>query len=139
MKKRISKFLSVLLALSCITATLSTAAATLIQPRYTGLYSLTVSLDIASGGRSTPYGDVSLRSGYSADLTLELQRSSNGYSWSSVKEWSTSGSGAGLVYLDKTYYVTSGYDYRAKCTVKVYDSSNKLVDNVTEYSATVSY
>ncbi|BDF68692.1 hypothetical protein CE91St43_26640 [Oscillospiraceae bacterium] len=135
MKKRISKFLSMLLVLSCITGTLSTATA--IEPRYTGLYSLTVSLDIAAGGASTSYGYALLRSGYTADMTLTLQRSSNGYSWSSVKEWTSSGSGT--ISLDKTYYITSGYDYRAKCSLVVYDSSNSIVDNVTKYSATVSY
>lgn len=135
MNKRISKFLSMLLVLTCITATLSTATA--IEPRYTGLTSLTVSIDIASGGLSNPYGHALLRSGYTADMTLELQRSSNGYSWSSIAEWTTSGSNR--IILDKNYYVVSGYDYRSKCTLKVYDSNNKLVDNVTEYSGTYSY
>lgn len=135
MKKRISKFLSMLLALSCITATFSTATA--IEPRYIGLYSLSVSVDIAAGGASTSYGYALLRSGYTADMTLELQRSSNGYSWSSVKEWTSSGSGT--ISLDKTYYVTSGYDYRTKCSLTVYNSSNSIVDNVTKYSSTVSY
>lgn len=137
MKKRISKFLSMLLALCCITATLSTATATAIEPRYTGLFGAAVSLDIASGGKSTPAVAVTLRNGYTADVTLTLQRSSNGYSWSSVKEWSDSGST--LVSIEKTYYVTSGYDYRSKCTVIVYDSNGSIVDNVTKYSSTVSY
>lgn len=137
MKKRISKFLSMLLVLSCITATLSTASAIAIEPRYTGFTALSVSIDITSDGCSTPYGCVYLRSGYTADMTLVLQRSSNGYSWSSVKEWT--GSGSGMFTLDKEYYVTSGYDYRTKCTVMVYDSSNNLVDNVTKYSGTYSY
>ena len=135
MKKRISKFLSMLLALSCITATLSTAAA--IEPRYTGLATLTVSINIANDGCANPYGYARIRSGYTADVTLELQRSSNGYSWSSVKEWTASGTDS--IDLDKIYYVVSGYDYRAKCTVMVYDSSNNLVDNVTKYSGTYSY
>lgn len=135
MNKRISKFLSMFLVLTCITATYSSATA--IEPRYTGLTSLAVSIDIASGGLSTPYGCATIRSGYTADVTLELQRSSNGYSWSTVKEWTSSGSGR--IILDKEYFVVSGYDYRSKCTAKVYNSSNTLVDNVTEYSATVSY
>ena len=138
MKKRISKFLSMLLVLSCITtATLSSASATSVEPRYTGLFSVTVSLNISSGGLSAPYGCASLRSGYTADMTLELQRSSNGYSWSSINDWSTSGSG--MITLDKAYYVVSGYDYRSKCTTYVYDSNGSLVDSVVKFSATVSY
>lgn len=135
MKKRISKFLSMFLALSCITTTLSNAAA--IEPRYVGLSSLIVSFDISSSGLSVSYGSASLRSGYTADLSLELQRSSNGYSWSTIKDWSTSGSGK--ITLEKSYYVVAGYDYRAKCSVQVYDSHGNLVDSDTAYSATVSY
>lgn len=138
MKKRISKLLSTILVLSCITTAFSSATATsIVQPRYTGIASISAALRIPSGGASVPYGSVYVRDGYSADMTLELQRSSNGYSWSTIKDWTTSGTG--VLTLEKTYYVTPGYDYRAKCSVKVYNSSGALVDNTYEYSATVSY
>lgn len=48
---------------------------------------------------------------------MQLQRSSNGRTWSTVRNWSSSGTGSAL--LDKIYYVSPGYDYRLHVTATV--------------------
>lgn len=141
MKKTIAKrFAALMLTLCMAGACLPTAAATetsyddpsTITPRMIGIQDGIVSIDVASSGRATCTGYVRIKSGYTADLSLYLQRSKKGDAWESIKEWTTSGSGDML--LDKIYYVSNGYMYRCATIVDVYDSNGNCVETITKFS-----
>lgn len=100
-----------------------------IEPCYVGVNSSSCNLSISSG-TATCRGAVTLKSGYTASLTLKLQRSKDGSSWTTLKTWTATGTS-----INKSYYVSSGYKYRATFNVKVYNSSGTLVDNFTKTSA----
>ena len=109
-----------------------------VQPRYTQVRSFQVNLSISDGGCAQCIGQVELRkSTYEADLTVELQRSSNGRTWSTVKDWNISDTG--VVSLDKEWYVTSGYKYRVYATVEVSAPDGTVVETVPAYSPTSEY
>ena len=109
-----------------------------LQPRYTNIRSLTASLEISKSGCASCYGKVVLtKSTDTVDLTMELQRSRDDTSWDTVKTWDTSGSGT--IYLDKDWYVTSGYSYRVHVTAEVYSSNGTLVETAPTDSLTTSY
>ena len=92
-------------------------------------------LTISSNGNASCLGDVSMKAGYDSEITLALQKSTNGRTWSNVASWT----GSGSEKLTKSRFVTSGYDYRCKLTVKVYNSSGNYVTTYTQYSDTISY
>lgn len=104
-----------------------------IEPYYVGATDASCGLNIASGA-ATCEGRVVLRSGYTASLTLNLQKSQDGKSWSNLKSWNGSGSS-----IKKTYYISKGYRYRVTFTAKVYNSSGTRVDYITITSGTKSY
>lgn len=140
MKKWIFKCFGCLLLTTSLlisTAFISVQDETL-QPRYTNIRSLTASLEISKSGCASCYGKVMLtKSTDTAELTMELQRSSDDTSWNTVKTWETSGSGT--IYLDKDWYVTSGYSYRVHITADVYSSNGYLVESEPTDSLTTSY
>lgn len=137
MKKRIALLITLLMVASvCIGVNIPTQAANMMdqaEPYYVGIADVSCTLGITSG-KATCSGNISLRSGYSASLTLKLQQSKDGSSWSTLKTWTATGS-----RISKSYYVSSGYKYRATFNVKVYNSSGTLVDNLTKTSAIKSY
>ena len=96
---------------------------------------LTASLLISSAFTSVQ--DEVTKSTDTVDLTMELQRSRDDTSWDTVKTWDTSGSGT--IYLDKDWYVTSGYSYRVHVTAEVYSSNGTLVETAPTDSLTTSY
>ena len=119
----------------CICGTLtSVASASDIEPYYVGITQVSTSLDISD----TPLGAdlakclglVMLYDGYSADVTLTLQRSSNKSSWSDVKDWEASGEEEVSIYEE--YFVVEGYYYRLNIRVYVYDSDENLVEIVSK-------
>lgn len=130
MKKRtLLTVLSLILVLSVIVPT--------AFARYTNISSLSADLSITSSGLSSPYGRVKLsNSTDTVKLTVELQQK-NGSSWDTIKSWSTTGSGT--VYLDKTWYVSSGYTYRTHVTADVSNSSGSLEESAELNSSTVTY
>lgn len=108
-----------------------------IQPWYTNITTLSVSLNISSSGYSTCYGKVNLvNSTDTSNLSIELQQKS-GSTWSTIKTWDTTGSNT--FSLEKNWYVSSGYTYRILVTAKVYNSSGTLQETASSYSSTVAY
>lgn len=103
----------------------------LIKPYYVGASDANCTLSIVSG-KATCRGLLTLRSGYTASLTLSLQKYSDG-EWKTQKTWTGSGSA-----IQKPYYVSSGYTYRSKLSAKIYNSSGKYVETVTATSKTAS-
>ena len=102
----------------------------IIEPYYTGAINERRTLSISSG-KATCKGYLTLRSGYTASLTLKLQQSNNGSSWTTLKTWTATGR-----IISKSYYVSSEYKYRATFNIKVYNSEGTLVDNFTKISET---
>ena len=70
---------------------------------------------------------------YNITLDMQLQRSSNGRTWSTVRNWSSSGTGSAL--LDKIYYVSPGYDYRLHVTATVSNASGCILETATKDSS----
>lgn len=140
-KKFTLRLISSLLLICMCVVPLSAFAAlpdeTPISPLYTGVATVTRSIDVSSGGCATCYGRIVVRSGYTADMELELQLSSDDESWSTIKSWTNSGSGT--LTLDKIYFVSSGYYYRVICTADIYDSDDNFVEAIAEASGSQYY
>ena len=138
MKKR---WVSICLVLALIMQlfTFSAFAATpeVVQPYYVAVRSCTVDFSIQNTtlGYSNSLVVVSLRDGYTADVTMELYRISSS-SVKSLKVWEDS-VGSGVESISHGYYVASGYDYLLEVTLKLYDSNGEYVEIVgnsdTEY------
>lgn len=128
---------AVVICLLVVVTSAATPNGEMIQPRLSKLTSLNATLDIDASGRATCYSSArdSDRTD-SVSLYMELQRSSNGSSWTTVKSWSTTGSS--FVSLTQSWYVnTSGYSYRVVATASVYNSAGTFVESVTATSAVV--
>lgn len=107
-----------------------------IQPMYVGVVSLFPNVKISSAGIVTCTDTVTLKNGYSADVTWELSYGSGG-NLSNHSTWTASGSKN--ISLNKARYAVHGYSYQLKTTAKVYDSSKKYVETVVKYSPVASY
>ncbi len=86
-------------------------------------------------GRANCYGYTQTQSGYTAKVTVELQR--KGSSWISIKKWTVSDDSKAVV--SENYSVTKGYSYRLKTTHYALNSSGSIVESTVKYSSTVSY
>ena len=136
MKKRIASL--ALVIFSIFTFTLPTATAAEIpdiEPYYIGLSRITLSLDVQptalGADYATVYGLVRLYSGYSADVTLTLQRSLNEKDWEEVETWEDSGEVE--IRITDELYVVSGYSYRLAILVIVYYEDGSAAEIVTKY------
>ncbi len=130
MKRSIRTAAALLLLLGALTANL--AAAQAVEPRYTGISMLTSSLNISSSGGASCKGTVTLKSGYTANLTVELQKDGT-----TIKTWTNSGNGT--LTAGSTYYVPSGHTYVVVTTATVYDSNSNVVESPSMNSAERSY
>lgn len=109
-----------------------------IQPLYEEIFRFDPSLTISSSGYAECSSEVRTPdSSLEIDLTMTLQRSSNGRTWSNVKTWDTSDYGSAS--LDKGWFVSSGYSYRVKATADVYDASGDFVESATVTSLVTKY
>lgn len=133
MSKKVARSMSLLLALVCLTTALCmSTSAVEITPRYTGITTLNADINVSSSGRADCYGYVRTRSGYSADVTVELQCDGQ-----TIKSWSDSGSG--VIEIEKTYYVTPGHDYQVVVTAVVRNAQGVIVEIPSSDSLTVPY
>ena len=139
MKKTRSRLLSLLLAVILIASVVpAQAASSDIAPyRYDYVSSCAASLNITSRGLATCYGDISLRRGVNAEMTVTLYKSTDKRNWDYVTSWDTSGSS--ILSLEKSYYVMSGYYYQAELSADVYNSSGSFLENVTSNSSIQYY
>lgn len=109
-----------------------------IQPLYEEIFRFDSSLTISSSGYAECASEVSsIDLDNEIELTMTLQRSSNGRTWSNVKTWDTSDYGSAS--LDKGWYVSSGYSYRVKATAKVYDANGNFIESDTAISPVDEY
>lgn len=110
----------------------------IITPYYSYITSVGASISIGKNGYATCTGSVTIFSGHDTSITITLQRSKDGKSWTNIKSWSKDFSGIGAHSLEDGYYVNSGYQYRVLNTTKVKNGSTVL-ETATVYSAVVSY
>ena len=129
MKKLIRTIIPVLLLVGVLAGM---AHAAEITPRYTGITVLTAGLDISGMGRSVSDGTVHLRSGYTADVTVELKQDGT-----TIKTWTSSGSS--VISAGGIYYVASGHEYTVTTTATVYDANGKFVESVSKTSPAKEY
>lgn len=109
-----------------------------VQPLFIRITRLSRDFSVSSSGYANCYGRVELdNTSDTAELTMELQRSTNESDWETIKDWSASGKC--VVELNKGWYVASGYSYRIHITAKVYTSSGSLVETVTRDSVIAKY
>lgn len=144
MKKSAKKLLTIFVVLICVMGSvLPVNAAVLVEPSikplYVGTTSVTCNLSISESGKATCSTQVRLKSGYTAEETLKLQRSVSGSSWSLVKSWSTSVTSSALTLFSKSQSVSHGYYYRVQVILKVYDSSGHLAETITKTTSSIHY
>lgn len=106
------------------------------EPRYTGIYSLESTIDISPSGMISCSGSVIGRSGYTIELTIELQRFDK--SWETIETWTKTSSG--IMSLEGTYFVPkNNKDYQVVTTAVVKDSSGKIVESPSKESEVMTY
>jgi len=106
-----------------------------VAPRYISMGSFAATLSINDSGNATASGSVSVFKGYTAEAFMELQQKNSG-NWTTICDWSAENiSGT----FSKNRYVVSGYEYRVKLSVDVYDKSGALIESETTYSPIVDY
>ena len=136
MKKNKFRILCLLLVLSLLTSKVS--AGDMLRPRYIKITRFDCNLVISANGYAQCLSEVRLSdSSHTVELTMELQRSSDGNSWDTVKSWDTSAEKG--VSLEKGWYVSSGYSYRVYSTADIYSSYGTLVESEPANSMTVDY
>jgi hypothetical protein len=142
-KKAIKRLWCLLLAISMFLAiSIPAAASEEVAPenltesnRLTGTISVRASISKVSAGKVKCSGKVILRDGYTASVTMTLQRMSGG-SWTPVDYWTQSGSGT--ISFSHTKNVSTGYSYRCVVTAVVYDSNGNYIESATAYSSSLS-
>ena len=130
------KILSIILLLAIMIPVCSvfvSAEENVVQPRYSHLTSISFDINVSGGtgecqviARADDYTN-------NVSVTAYLQRKVDGV-------WKTQGSGTTLnsgwrTEVNKTVNnCPSGYYYRVRADVKVYDSNGNLLESVTEYN-----
>ena len=143
--KKIIPFVCVLLVFSMLSSTAlayepETPEDDPVDPSpYTYISSIFVNFDISSSGLTDDYCRVYIpNSSCSCWVYMYLQRWNSGTGeWETIKTWSTDGSGT--ITLEKEWYVASGYAYRLKIIVYVYDSDGLLGESAAAYSDIIPF
>lgn len=91
-----------------------------------------------SGTEAECYGKITAASGNSVSITMKLQQRKSGGSWTTIATWTGSSSSGRTASLSKTKTVESGCDYRVYVKGTVKDSSGKVVESPSKYSAVKS-
>ena len=141
-RKNLICLLLVLCVLSSIGTVFAAEPETPVEPDpeepFIGLISASGTLSISSSGIATCIGRASLYNGYTAEVTVTLQRKI-GAIWYDYTNWSGSGSSPVVVSNSTSSSIPSGYKYRTYVYVEVYDSNNNYVENAEAWSSTKSY
>ena len=104
----------------------------IVVPYYLTIYNPNA---IASRSGSYIFGDVSASyyTGYTAKMTVTVQRSTNEINWTKAGSMGTVNGSNGKVSLSGDYPAISGYYYRLEATVTVYDGGS-VVETLTFHS-----
>ena len=134
MKKIVSSILVLALVLTMCPVFVSANEGGTVQPRYSHITSISFDFNVSNG---TAEAQVIARAGYldeNVTVTAYVQRKVDGV-------WKTQGTGSTLntgwrTEVNKTVNnCPSGYYYRVRADVKVYDANGNLLEYVTEYSS----
>jgi hypothetical protein len=132
MKKKAAALMAIISAftvMSCPVMALEPQAfpdpGSIVQPRWNNIAILDVSLD--KYGNIDTY--VELNSSYRYVVTVELRKSNGGF----VDSWQEENGD-----VITSYDLESGVRYYAKVTVKVYNSSGRVIETATKNSSTVT-
>ena len=95
----------------------------------------TMSNNLTKGtsGKLTCEGATTVRSGYYAEVVVELQKYDGG--WYTIATWSDTDSD--FASVSKTYTATSGYSYRLRLTHTAYDRNWNYIESFVKFSRTV--
>lgn len=106
---------------------------------YTYIATINIYFDISSSGLTDDYCQVYIPDDTcTCYLYMHLQRwNRDTQEWETVKSWNTSGSDT--ITLEKEWYVVSGYAYRLKNNIYVYDSNNLLGESTSAYSDIIPF
>jgi len=126
-KRSIAILMAMLLCFSCLSLTVSA--------RWAYIATTGDCLKLNAGGRLHCDGTVEVYSGYTAKVTVEVQRYISG-SWETIKSWSDTGPNYASVCED--WYVSSGYQYRLKLTNQAL-SGGVVKETFIDYSNYVIY
>ena len=131
------KMIGLIAVLLVLTTTIFVANA--VQPRYVKIQSLSADLQsISLAGRATCNSSVIVPdAACSVTIIAELQQSSDGNTWDTIKTWSDSGCYA--AETDGYWYVDKGYEYRVLATATVYNSSGDIVETASTTSLVREY
>lgn len=136
----LKKFISLWLAALFIGASIVTAYGTdnEVMPCFEHFDNAYASISV-NGRNITSSGNVRTDETCKVKITLELQKSSNGTSWSHYKTLSTGEISTGLIrtHSDTANSVQTGYYYRTKAIITVQVGSS--VETTTVYSAKSPY
>ena len=104
----------------------------------TYIHSLATTVKISDSGQAICQGRATLNAiTNSASLTMKLQRSSNGSSWTTLKTWTATDTGT--IFMEESWPVAPGYYYQTVVTAEAYTSSGSVAETVTASSAVVKY
>lgn len=131
MKKRVLTLMFAVISLCVASVPVSANDVATITPCYEGIASATVTIVISreglTDGLTSNVVRVQVLPGYTADVYLTLQQKVG--RWEDVYTWETSGSSR--VYMNKPYYVESGYYYRAVASIEIYDEYDNYVETIS--------
>ena len=144
-QKRIIPFICMLLLVSSLSSTAlayepETPVDDPLDPSpYTYIATINVYFDISNSGLTDDYCQVYIPdNSCTCHLYMYLQRwNSSSEIWETIKSWYAEGSDT--ITLEKEWYVASGYAYRLKNTIYVYDSNDLLGESTNAYSDIIPF
>lgn len=112
----------------------------IITPYFVGISTISYALNIKDGQANPVVTGTTYQNAVDyVNVQLDLKRSSNGTSWSTIKSWNKDITVSSQTFtFNEKYTVSKNYSYKFTATVKSYKNS-ALLDTVTFDSNTVSY
>lgn len=135
MKKTILRLLSLVLTVSMLAGSVTAFAVdsseSEVAPCYTNINGIAAGISINAYGKATCTGSASLT--YASDtgkIIMYLQKK-DGNTWYNLYSWTDT---TEPLALSGSRYVVSGYNYRVKTVLTVYNSAGTIVDGGSAYS-----
>lgn len=107
-----------------------------ITPRFKFFYNISCRM-VQDKGLSVSTGSASVNTDYSNTLMVSIERSKSGGAWSQVKSWTINDPNEDFLFLEREYYLTKGYSYRAISKIVV--NTGTQTEVATCVSSTVYY
>lgn len=135
MKKTILRLLSLVLAVSMLAGSTTVFAAdsseSEVAPCYTNISGIAAALTINAYGKATCTGSAALTYASDTGKIIVYLQQKQGNAWYTLYTWTDT---TEPLALSGSRYVVSGYNYRVKTVLTVYDSNGNYVDGGSAYS-----